>query len=484
MRLDETAIGRLPPAFHRPAYDRRNARPGVVHLGVGAFFRAHQALVFDRALEAGDMRWGIAGVSLRSPEMHTRLAPQNGLYTLTERNGEGESHRVIGALRSIEVAPERPGRIVDVLAGAETHVVTLTVTEKGYLLDPATGLLDLAHPDVAHDTASPHDPRTAIGLIVAGLARRRSAGLSPFTAISCDNLSHNGKRLRDAVLAVAGTTDPGLCEWIDRHGAFPETMVDRIVPAITEDDIRDLERETGVLDLGLVKTEAYFQWVIESRFAGAVPEFDRYGADVVDDVTPFETAKLRLLNGAHSAIAYLGGLAGIDFVHDFVAREDGRRFVEALWRESGETLTPISGLDIAGYRRQLMTRFANSALAHRTRQIAMDGSQKLPQRLLAPLAWRAERGLSIKALSLAIAAWMRWLDGRDDDGRLHDIQDPLATLLQGSDDMPACEEVDRLLAFRTIFPASIARDTHIRDALVEALTILREQGAAGCLRNY
>lgn len=467
----------------RFGYDRAAVRRGVVHLGLGAFTRAHQLAYVEQMLEAGDPRWGVVGASLRSPGVRDQLAPQDCLFTLVERDGADERRRVVGALQAMLVAPEDPTALVAAMAAADTHIVTLTVTEKGYKLDPATGALMTEDPDIAADIATPDTPRTAPGFIVAALAARRRAGLAPFTAISCDNLPHNGARLRAAVEALARATDPALADWTATHGAFPQTMVDRIVPATTDADIAALAAATGYEDRAMVKTEPFSQWVIEDQFAGERPDFARAGVQITERVEPWEDAKLRMLNGAHSAIAYLGGLAGIDFVDGFVALPEGRAFIEALWDEAATTLTPVAGLDIPVYRRALMARFANAALEHRTRQIAMDGSQKLPQRLLAPIAARLDRGQPVEALSLGVAAWMRWQDGRTDSGEAFTVDDPLAPLLAraAAGTRSAADKVAALLAVEQVFPARLAQDAGWRATLTAQLATLTERGARATL---
>ncbi|MBR0551267.1 mannitol dehydrogenase family protein [Stakelama marina] len=478
-RLSQAATADLPAAVETPGYDRNAVTQGVVHLGIGAFHRAHQAAVFDAALRAGDLRWGITGVSLRSGSVRDQLNPQDGLYSLVVREGDQQDIRIIGAVDTVVVAPEDPQAVVAALASPDTHIVTLTVTEKGYKLDPATGRLRDDDADIAADLQSLAAPHTVPGLLVAGLAQRKAAGLPPFTAISCDNLPHNGQRLRKAVMTMARAHDKALADWIEAEGAFPQTMVDRIVPATTDEDIAALAETLGVEDRGMVKTEPFTQWVIENRFAGPRPDFDALGVQLTDAVPPWEDAKLRLLNGSHSGLAYLGGLAGIDFVHEMVAREDARRFVETLWNEAEVTLSPPPGLDIAAYRAELMARFANSALQHRTRQIAIDGSQKLPQRLLATIAARREEGLASPALTLAVAAWMRWQGGTDDAGKPHTVDDPLAdrtaAALNGCDTAEA--RVKALLAINAIFPTELAADQPFRSALTEWLNILETDGA-------
>ncbi len=478
MRLSTATLDQLPADVVQPSYDRSRVKRGVVHLGIGAFHRAHQAAVFEQALAAGDLRWGITGVSLRSAGVRDQLAPQDGLYTLVVRDGEGERLQVVGAVMDVLVAPEDPAAVVAALASAETHIVTLTITEKGYKLDRATGQLQAGDADVAHDLASLHAPRTAPGFLVAGLAARHAAGTGPLTILSCDNLPHNGTLLRDAVLAMAAAHDADLRDWIAATVTFPQTMVDRIVPATTPADIAALAGRLGGEDHAMVKAEPFTQWVIEDRFAGERPDLAAFGVQLTDAVAPWEDAKLRLLNGAHSAIAYLGGLAGFDFVHEVVAQPAARAFVEALWDESATTLDPPAALDITQYRAALMARFANPALQHRTRQIAMDGSQKLPQRLLAPIADRRAAGLSVDALALAVAAWMRWQSGVTDTGEGFTIDDPISDRLGKAvrDATTTQERVDALLALLSFRP-----DRDLRNAIVANLANLENSGAISAI---
>lgn len=482
-RLDDRSAQTLPASVALPAYDRRAVRTGVVHLGLGAFHKAHQAMVYEAALNAGDLRWGTLGASLRSPGVRDQLAPQSNLYTVTAREGTAERTQLIGGSRGVLVAPEDPSALVTAMADRDVHLVTLTVTEKGYKLDPATGALIEKDPDLAADLRSLERPRTAPGFIVAALARRRTAGLVPFTTISCDNLPHNGARLRAAVLSLAGHHDPSLRGWIEREGAFPQTMVDRIVPATERADIDALAARIGVVDQAMVKTEPFTQWVIENAFVGERPDFSGLGVQLTDSVAPWEEAKLRLLNGAHSGLAYLGALSGIEFVHQVVEIPSGRAFVEALWDEAVATLSPPAGLDVPAYRRDLMARFSNSALNHRTRQIAMDGSQKLPQRLLASIAARLERGMAVDTLALAVAAWMRWQEGKDDGGAAHVVDDPLAARTAGPARLPTADAVAGLLAIDAVFPPALAGHEGFRRALIDALQSLREKGARDTLEE-
>jgi len=478
-RLAESTLSHVPGEIARPDYDRRAINTGIVHLGIGAFHRAHQAVIFDQALRTGDHRWGIVGASLRSPTVRDQMIPQEGLYSVVVRDGAHDSIRIVGAVRDVLVAPDDPARLVEALAHPAVHLATLTVTEKGYKLDPATGSLIEDDPDVAADLLSLTAPRTTAGFLVAALACRRAAGIPPFTALSCDNLPDNGPRLRDAVLAIAGRHDPHLRDWIAEEVAFPQSMVDRIVPATDEDDIAALSTRLGVQDRAMVKTEPFLQWVIEDRFCSSRPAFETLGVQLTHSVAPWEEAKLRLLNGAHSGIAYLGGLAGLDFVDQFVALPAACSFVETLWDEAVETLSPPAELDITGYRAALMQRFANPALQHRTRQIAMDGSQKLPQRLLAPIANRLERGQNVDKLALAVAAWMRWQGGRDDNDQPFIVDDPLAAVtaarLRGLNS--AEEQVAALLSIDAIFPPALAMRADFRQILTQHLVSLTQRGA-------
>lgn len=443
-RLSEATLDQLPSWVERP---RSRPAPLVVHLGIGAFHRAHQAVTFDA------LGWGITAASLRSPAVRDSMAPQDHLYSLVV----GEEVRVIGAVRAVIVAPERPDALLEALAAPETQIVTLTVTEKGYLPGAA-----------------------AADFLARGLGLRRARGLAPFTAISCDNLAENGSKLRDAVLAAS---DGALRDWIAKEGAFPQTMVDRIVPATGEADIEALAARIGLTDRAMVKAEPFSQWVIEDLFAGERPDFEAAGVRITADVAPWEEAKLRLLNGAHSAIAYLGGLAGFDHVYAFVALPAGRRFVEALWDEIEPTLSPPPELDLAAYRAALLARFSNAALGHRTRQIAMDGSQKIPQRLLAPIGERLERGQGIEALALAVAAWLRWQGGRTDAGEAFEVDDPLAAETARVKGSPA-DRVKQALALRAVFPATLAANDTFREALTRQLTVLTESGAKAAVENF
>ena len=478
MRLSLATLSRLPAAAVRPGYDPRGLRPGIVHLGIGAFHRAHQALYVEEALAAAPGDWGIVGVSLRSPGVRDRLAPQDGLYTLVERGPEADRLRVIGCVREVLFAPADPAAVVARIADPATRIVSLTVTEKGYCHDPATGRLDEDHPDIRHDLERPDRPRSAVGVLVRGLARRRAAAGPPLTVLCCDNLPHNGATVAGIVRAFAALADPTLVAWIDDHVAFPSTMVDRIVPATTEADVRAVGRALGVEDLAPVVGEPFRQWVIEDRFAGPRPAFEAAGAQFVADVTPYETMKLRLLNGSHSALAYLGYLGGYEYVAQAVADPAYRAFVRALMDEEvAPTLTLPPGVDLAGYTASLLERFANPRMAHRTWQIAMDGSQKLPQRLLGTVRDNLAAGRPIPRLALAVAAFLRYAAGVDEQGRPIDVRDPLAARLEALAVGDPAAQARAMLGVREIFGEDLAADPRFVEPVSRALVRLWREGA-------
>lgn len=435
-RLAPAALGRLPPDVERPRYDRAALRAGIVHLGVGAFQRAHLAVITDAALHAThDLRWGIVGVSLRQPDTRDALKPQGGLYTVAIRDAAADGSprevlQVVGSLQGVLVAPEDPAAVVERIAHADTRIASLTVTEKGYCHDPATHALRFEHPDIAHDLAHEASPRSAVGLLVRGLQRRRERGLGPITLMSLDNLPANGHTLKGLVLAFAQAVAPGLKAWIEAGCTFPNSMVDRIVPRTVDADRARIGARLGLHDAWPVLGEPFLDWAVEDRFAAGRPDWDLGGARFVAQAEPYEKLKLRMVNGTHSALAYLGAMAGFETVDRAIAQPWLRDYIATLMRdEIAPTLPPLPGLDLEQYAARLLQRFANPALQHQTRQIAMDGSQKLPQRLLGTLAERLRADAPIDRLALAVAAWMHYLRGIDEAGRRYDIQDPLADTL-------------------------------------------------------
>jgi fructuronate reductase len=483
-RLNQSIVAGLPSRVHRWRYDRSALPPGIVHLGVGAFHRAHQAVYTELALEQAWGPWGICGVSLRRPGVRDRLMPQDGLYTVVERDGDAEQLRVIGCLGQLLVAPEDPDAVVERVAAPESAVISLTITEKGYCHDPATGRLNFEHPAIRHDLAAPERPRSAVAMLVAGLARRRSRQIPPPTVLSCDNLPANGRTLRALVIEFAARRDEALARWIEREVGFPGTMVDRIVPATTEADIAQVAGKLAVHDAAPVVCECFRQWVIEDGFVGPRPAWELVGAEIVADVAPYEEMKLRLLNGSHSALAYLGYLAGFEHVFAVMAEPDFVAFVRGMMAEVAPALHVPTDLD--AYQTTLIARFANPALAHRTSQIAMDGSQKLPQRLLAPIRDRLRSGAPIDHLCLAVAGWIRYAAGRDEQGRPIEVADPLAARFaaiaaEAGRDPGALTQ--GFLGLAEVFDADLPRDPRFVALLTGQLRSLIGRGARATIAD-
>jgi fructuronate reductase len=472
----------IPPEIRRPAYDPRDVQLGIVHLGIGAFHRAHQAIYTDDAIAQAGSAWGICGVSLRNPDVRDRMMPQQGLYTAIENSPAGVRRRIIGSVRDVLFQGDDRTRIDARLADPATKIVTLTVTEKGYCHDPATGRLNFDHPDIAHDLGQPNAPVSVVGLLVATLDARKKANAGPLSVVCCDNLPHNGKVLRGLVAEFGEARDSALARWIDANASFPSTMVDRIVPATTTADIEENDAALGVHDAAPVVFEPFEQWVIEDEFVTPRPAWEAGGAQFVSDVAPFEAMKLRLLNASHSAFAYLGFLAGHDYIYQVAAQP---AFVAFMRRFMEDEVTPTvkvpAGLDLPTYRDALVERFRNPALPHRTQQIAMDGSQKLPQRLLATARDNLAAGRSIRLTTLAVAGWMRYVSGTDEAGHPINVSDPLAPrfaeIAAANRDNPA-GLARGLLGLRAIFGDDLANDPRFVTPVSDWLAKLYADGAA------
>lgn len=456
--MDRLSRATLPRAQARlPRFDPATVGTGIVHLGLGAFMRAHVTAFNDDAMEtSGDLSWGIAGVSLRSTDPTTRLTPQDALFTAVERGADTRA-RILGSLTAAIHAPSEHARLMGLLTAPETRIVSLTITEKGYCHDPATGHLRPDHPDVVADLAS-DTPRTAPGLIVAALAARRAAGVAPFTVLCCDNLPQNGRVTRQVVTGFAALLDRALAAWIMDNVAFPSTMVDRIVPAVTEDVLTDTAALIGLRDEACVLHEPFGQWVIEDTFPQGRPDWHLAGAQMTDNVEPWELMKLRMLNGTHSAMAWLGTLAGVQTVGEAIADPDIGPFIDALWEE---IIPTVHGTDLHAYAADLRARYANPGMRHLTAQIASDGSQKLPQRILGPLRDRMAAGQDWTRLALVVAAFLRHAQGVADDGTALHISDPLAPLLGGTArEMMALPQIFGPLGQNPAFVAAIEDQHH------------------------
>jgi fructuronate reductase len=481
-RLALSTLGDVPAVVACPGYDPRTVGIGIVHLGIGAFHRAQTAVYSDDALSLQHGDWGICGVSLRSPDVRDRLVPQDGLYTAVEKSPAGTRRRIIGSVREVRFLGDERSEVHARLAASSTRIISLTITEKGYCHDPATGQLNLAHPDVVHDLADPRQPVSAVGLIAAALDARRLSHGNPVTVLCCDNLPHNGALVQGLVQTFAEARDSALAHWIREHASFPSTMVDRIVPATTEGDIKENDAALGVHDAAPVMHEPFRQWVIEDNFVAGRPPWHRVGAQLVDDVAPFEAMKLRLLNASHSAFAYLGYLAGYEFIYQVAAQPDFIAFMRGLMREEvAPTLKLPTGVDVVAYQNALVERFGNPALPHRTQQIAMDGSQKLPQRLLGTVRDNLAAGRNVDLAALAVAGWMRYASGVDEAGRELKVSDPLAPEFARiardvrGDPVTLAEG---LLGLRTVFGDDLPGDRRFTDAVTRWLASLYAVGAA------
>ena len=487
--LGTAALGNL-PAECRPRITPGAAGPGIVHLGLGAFHRAHQAVYTEDAMAAAGGDWGIVGVAPRSAAVVDALTAQDRLYSVTTLATRGSTTRVIGSLSGVRRAAADPGGVVALLADPRIRVVTLTVTEKGYRLDPATGQLlldDELRADLAFNSgAFDSGPRTVPGLLVHGLAARRRADAGPIALVSCDNLPANGQRLRGLVeQSVQRLRSDALADWVRDNVTFPGTMVDRIVPATTAETLAIAAAALGVRDLAAVCGEPYYQWVVEDDFPGGRPAWERAGAVLTGDAQPWERLKLRTLNGVHSAIAYLGAVAGRETIAgalDLPGLDRAmRRFIA---EDVAPTLTPPDGVSVADYGDEVLERFANPAIGHRTVQVAMDGTQKLPQRVLHTILDRRAAGGTPRWGALVVAGWMRFVQGVADDGRALPLDDPLAETIRARlAASPSTPDgvVDALLGLRTVFEPALAGDATVRALLVEWLTALTKYGVADTL---
>jgi fructuronate reductase len=517
VRLDLASL----PAAHRPDVDPAKLSVGIVHLGLGAFHRAHQAVFTEQAAAtSGSSEWGICGVSQRSSAVRDQLAPQNGLYSVLTRGQGDPTIRVIGSIREVLTAPEDPAAVVSRIADPAVSVVTLTVTEKGYRAAAAGGL-DLTDPEIQADLAG-RPPRTVVGQLAAGLVERARAGAGPLTVVSCDNLVANGPFLRrlmeDYAAASVGARGArgarpaggaagaggagaaraagaagggrGAVGARGRGGAggaagghvgrllveqleaarFPASMVDRIVPATTEADRDEAAALLGVRDEAVVVAEPFLQWVIEDDFAGPRPEWDKAGAILTGDVAPWEQAKLRMLNATHSMLAYLGGLRGYETIAEAVRDDELAGLARELMSDDViPTLTPPDGLDLTEYRASVLERFANPALKHRTAQVGMDGSVKLPVRLLGTIRDRLEANAEPRLASLAVAGWMVSVAKATAAGT--PLDDPQASKLQAAVSSTASADtaavVDALLSVESVFGADLPANGVFRQLLVE-----------------
>ena len=480
MRLSTGALDRLPAEVARPQYDRAQVRVGIVHLGVGGFHRAHQAMYLDRLMNDGQaMDWGICGVGLLPGDrrMDEVLRSQDGLYTLVVKHPDGtRTARVIGSIVRYRYAPDDPVAVVEELAEPRTRIVSLTVTEGGYNLRPGTGRFDDTNPEVLKDLSTGVNPTTLFGFLTEALRLRRARGLPGFTVVSCDNIEGNGDVARESLSAFASLRDPELGDWIRASVRFPNSMVDRITPATTDADRQELLSRYGVRDDWPVQCEPFSQWMLQDDFLdSARPPLENAGVTLVPDVRPYELMKLRLLNAGHQALAYLGYLAGHRLVHEASQDPALAGFLLSYLAEAVPTLQPVPGIDLAEYQQSLLTRFSNPSISDTLARLATDGSDRIPKFLLPVISENLAAGRDVRRSAAVLAGWARYCEGVDFHGRPIEVRDHLADRLQAN---ARRQDADPLafVADRELF-GDLVDSEAFRAAYLQALDMLRSRGA-------
>jgi len=487
--MNTIATEQLPAQVQLPNYDRDPLKSRIVHIGFGAFHRAHQALMTDRVLNKQGGDWGICEVSLFGRDnLIKALRQQDNLFTVLEKGAEGDQAIVIGAVcETLHGRIEGINAVVEKLAEPQVAIVSLTITEKGYCIEPGSGKLDLANPQIQQDLTGEHTPSTAPGILVEALRLRHQRGLPGFSVLSCDNIPENGHVVKNAVLGLAQARSAELAAWIESHVTFPSTMVDRIVPAATENALDEITGALGgVADPCGIACEPFIQWVVEDNFVAGRPAWEEVGAQLVSDVLPFEQMKLRMLNGSHSFLAYLGYLAGYQYINECMEDPNYKRAAHNLMlKEQAPTLS-VKGINLQDYADSLIARYSNPSLKHRTWQIAMDGTMKLPQRMLDSVRWHLQNGGDFSLLALGVAGWMRYVGGVDDAGAAIEIKDPmaekLAQIVSNSEDGEA--RVNALLALHSVFGDALAKNAQAVEAIQQAYASLQQHGAKQSVANY
>jgi mannitol 2-dehydrogenase len=432
MKLSDRTLGSLPPGVTAPAYDRARLTPGIVHIGCGNFHRAHMAVYLDDLFALGhDHDWAILGAGVREGDARMRdlLVAQDELSSVIELAPGAQSARVIGAMVGFLPVEADNASLIAAMAEDDIRIVSLTVTEGGYYIDPATGTFSSGHPDIAHDAANPDRPRTAFGAIVAALRARRAAGIPPFTVMCCDNLPHNGQVTADAVIGTARLSDPALADWIAATVAFPNSMVDRITPATGPRELA-MAQALGVEDAAPVTCEPFRQWVMEDNFPTGRPALEKVGVTFTDRVDAFETMKIRILNGGHAIIAYPGGLADIEYVHQAMADAQIRAFLDAvLTREVLPIVPPVPGVHLPDYKAQIIERFSNPMVADTVRRLCLDGSNRQPKFIVPSIRDGLAAGRDVAGLVLLSALWCRYCHGTSESGAMIAANDPNWSML-------------------------------------------------------
>ncbi len=486
-KLNEKNLKSLGPNVRVPSYDRRGVGQQIAHIGVGGFYRAHQAVYADDLLHLGaGNEWGFCGVGLLQHDSRIRdvLLAQDCLYTVVERGAHGEHARVIGSMVNFIFGPGHTEEVLTKLADEERRIVALTITEGGYYVHQGTGEFDAEHPDIRHDLAHPAEPICSFGYLLEALDRRRRRGSAPFTVMSCDNLQGNGDIIKRMLLAFAELRDPKLHNWLVTNCAFPNSMVDRITPATT-DELRALVRdEFGIDDGWPVMTEPFKQWVIEDHFPLGRPAWQDVGAQMTSDVLPYEKMKLRLLNASHQALCYIGMLLGYEFAHEALADDQIRKLVEQLMEIEVTPLLPaVPGVDLGEYKKTLIERFSNPAIRDQLSRLGTEGSARIPKFVLPSITEQIERGGPIRKLSFVVASWFRYLNGKDDQGKELPIIDPMSKILVEAAQAGG-KDPRKLLSIHAVFSKSLAGSPRFVNELTEALASFYDNGARETLAKY
>lgn len=487
MKLNRRNLDNLTPKVAKPTYLDSDTQHGIAHFGVGGFHRAHQAFYTDALMNKGrDLDWSICGIGLRPEDRKVRddLAGQDYLYTLFELGDSDDTQsRIIGSISDMLLAEDSIQAVIDKLASPHIRIVSLTITEGGYCIDDSTGEFIAHLPQIQQDLAQPHAPRTVFGVLCAALAQRRANHTPAFTVMSCDNLPHNGNVARKALLAFAALSDPDLHDWIAANVSFPNAMVDRITPMTSNAHRLQLHDQLGIDDAWPVVCEPFIQWVLEDKFSNGRPAWETVGVQLTDDVTPYEEMKIKLLNGSHLALTYLGFLKGYRFVHDtmndplFVAY-----MLTYMDKDVTPQLAPVPGIDLAVYKNTLVQRFSNQAIADQLERVCSDGSSKFPKFTVPTINRLIADGAELKRAALVVAAWALYLKGVDETGQTYAIPDPRAEFCQA---LVADDEliVQRLLGVEEIFGTAIAQSAEFVAAFEWCLNSLREVGVSGTLES-
>ena len=485
--LREANLNLLPPEVGVPTYNRKEVGQSICHVGVGGFHRAHQAVYADDLLQKRDnLEWGLCGIGLLPHDVRLRdvLRDQDYLYTVVERELGQDQARVIGSIVNFLYAPENREAVLEKLAAPATKIVSLTITEGGYYLNQATGEFDDQHPDIKHDLEHPDKPDCSFGYLIEALNRRRERGQSPFTIMSCDNVQSNGEISKRMLLAFAELRDPALRNWLERNGAFPNSMVDRITPATTDAHREFVREKFGIDDAWPVVPEAFRQWVIEDHFLHGRPAWEEAGAEMTSDVLPYEKMKMRLLNASHQTMCYIGMLVGYQYADETMGDAEIVRFVQRMMDdEVTPILDPVPGIDLDDYKRTLIRRFSNPAIKDTLVRLATEGSARIPKFILPSIVDSLSSGTPNRLLIFTVATWFRYLTGTDDHGRELQIIDPLKERLKERA-LKGKEDPGPLLEISELFPAALTQSASFLNELRDAMRYLYGEGARAALTRY